>query len=221
MDRGVQRQPENFTVRTDNPQRIRRIAPLALILLAFAPGAFAQGWLVGGAFGPVSQKDYEVGGPIATADDSDDGLRAFGGYLFSPMHGVIASYVDLGAPYYDGPAWGGFTDSLDAEGYDVSYIIGFGVGDRIRPFATIGFISWTQDVHYVDSSGVYDYADKGESLSFGIGSEIALGSAAGGAWGIHFEWQLFKDIGDKNNSGHEYDREMLSAGLDYRFGASD
>jgi hypothetical protein len=44
-------------------------------------------------------------------------------------------------------------------------------------------------------------------------------SASGtSAWGINFEYQLFKDVGDANNSGHEYDRDMISVGVDYRFG---
>jgi OOP family OmpA-OmpF porin len=161
-----------------------------------------------------------VGGEIATSDDSDTGYRLFGGYLFSPIQGIVTSYVDLGTANYDGPAFGGFTDALSATGFDVSYLIGFAPGtqERVTVFSTIGFFTWKQDVHYVDSSGTYDYKDSGTSLSYGLGSEINLSAGAGSEWGLHFEWQRFTNVGDNGNSGHEYDRDLLSAGVDYRFG---
>jgi OmpA-like transmembrane domain len=189
-------------------------------LAGLAADASAQGWIAGGAVGQAKQQDYDVGGPIATTDDTDDTLRVFGGYLLSPMQGVVVSFIDLGTAYYDGPAWGGFTDYLDAEGYDISYVIGWAPGSqsRVSLFGTVGVFAWDQDVFYTDASGPYLYQDDGTSFSMGIGTEIKLGSAAGSAWGIHFEWQLFKDVGDKNNSGHEYDREALSVGVDYHFG---
>ena len=185
-------------------------------LMGLASGVSAQGWVAGGAIGDASQQDYSVGGPIATSDDSDSASRLFGGYMFGPFHGVVASYVDLGTPYYDGPAWGGFTDYLSADGIDVSYVIGWapGMEERVSVFGTVGFFDWTQDVTYTDPSGVYIYNDDGTSLSFGIGSEVRFG----GAWGFHFQWQIFQDVGDEDNSGHEYDRETLWLGAEYRFG---
>jgi len=187
---------------------------LALLLTSCAtPG----GWLAGGACGPTQQHNYEVGGTISTFDDGDVGCRMFGGYLFTPIQGVVVSYVDLGEPKYDGPAFGGFTDKLSASGIDASYIIGFAPGqqERFTVFSTIGAFTWKQDVQYVDTSGTYNYNDDGTSLSYGIGSEISLGTGA--KWGLHFEWQRFTDVGDNSNSGHEYDRDMISVGVDYRF----
>jgi len=193
---------------------------LALVPLLFAPTALAQGWLAGGSFGSAQQFSYDVGGPITTYDDTDSGMRVFGGYMFTPVHGVVTSWVDLGSPYYAGPAFGGFTDDLSADGLDVSYLIGFAPGtqNRVTLFSTIGFFQWKQKVHYVDASGTYDYEDDGTSLSFGVGSEVNFSAGGGSAWGFHFEWQQFLDVGDKNNSGHEYDRKLFSAGVDYRFG---
>jgi hypothetical protein len=189
-------------------------------LASLSANVSAQGWLVGGALGQSTQQDYDVGGPIATTDDTDDATRVFGGYLISPLQGVVVSMVDLGTAYYDGPAFGGFTDYLSAEGFDISYIIGWAPGtqERVSVFGTVGVFAWDQDVVYTDATGPFLYQDDGTSFSFGIGTEIKLGSTAGSAWGIHFEWQLFKDVGDSNNSGHEYDRDSLWVGVDYRFG---
>jgi hypothetical protein len=197
------------------------VAAAAFCALACAPlQATAQGWLTGGTVGTAKQHDYEVGGPVATRDESDAGVRIFGGYMISPMQGVVASYVDFGTDYYDGPAFGGFTDSLDADGIDISYLVGWAPGaqQRVSVFGTVGVFSWDQDVTFTDTTGTFEYADKGTSFSVGFGTEINMSASGTSAWGINFEYQLFKDVGDANNSGHEYDRDMISVGVDYRFG---
>jgi hypothetical protein len=86
----------------------------------------------------------------------------------------------------------------------------------VNVFATAGMFWFKQDVLYVDPSGTYPYEDSGTSFSYGLGTEVALG--AGAKWGIHLSYQVFTDVGEADNSGHEYDRSLLSAGVDYRFG---
>ena len=196
--------------------RIATLSTLSLISIS----ASAQGWFTGGTLGSAVQNDYEVGGPISTRDDSDSSYRVFGGYLISPLQGVVASYVDLGTAYYDGPAFGGFADYLSAEGFDISYIIGWAPGSqqRVSLFGTAGIFAWDQDVTYTDIGAPEVYNDSGTSFSVGVGTEINFDSGGTSAWGINIEWQVFKNVGDKNNSGHEYDREVFSVGAHYRFG---
>lgn len=199
----------------------RATARVILIMLGTAAvEARAQEWVLGGSIGTAKHQDYEVGAPITTRDDTDTAFRLFGGYLVSPMQGVVASYVDLGTPRYDGPAFGGFADSLEASGVDLSYIAGFAPGDqqRFSLFGTVGIFHWNQDVTLTDASGTLEYADDGTSFSLGFGANIDLGAGGANAWGIHVAYQLFKDVGETENSGHESDREMLSVGIDYRFG---
>ena len=197
----------------------RTVAPALLLALAALP-ASAQGWLAGGSIGQATQQDYDVGGPVSKRDDSDDSLRVFGGYLVSPMQGVIVSLIDLGTAYYDGPAFGGFTDELSAEAIDISYIVGWtpGMQQRVSVFGTAGIVGWDQDVRYTDISGTYIYNDEGTSFSVGVGTEINLSAAGTSRWGVHVEYQVLKDVGDADNSGHEYDREIVSVGASYRFG---
>jgi len=196
---------------------------LSLVLLLSLPlGASAQGWFAGGAVGIGQQDDYSIGGPITSRDDTDAAYRIFGGYLISPLQGFVASYVDLGEAFYAGPAFGGFTDRLSADGFDMSYIIGWAPGtqERINVFGTVGVFAWDQDVVYTELGTMtpYRYKDDGTSFSFGIGTDINLSAAGDNAWGIHVEWQLFKNVGDENVSGHEDDRQTFSAGVSYRFG---
>ena len=182
------------------------------------PEVSAQGWLAGASVGTAKQYDYEVGGTIDSSDDTDTGYRVFGGYLFMPVLGVVVSYADLGTMNYAGPSFGGFTDELSANAVDMSVLGGWAPGSqkRFSLFGTAGFFHFNQDVHYVDASGTYNYDDSGWSFSYGAGAEVTLGAAA--KWGIHFNYQMFTDVGDADNSGHEYDRSLIALGFDYRFG---
>lgn len=197
------------------------IASIIVSTIAGLPSATrAQEWIVGGAIGLARQHDYAVGASIATHDDTDTAYRVFGGYLVTPMHGVVVSYVDLGTASYGGPAFGGFTDSLDADGVDVSYVIGWAPGeqDRVALFGTVGVFSWEQDSTYTDSTGTFAYRDEGRSLSIGVGTEVDFSATGTSAWAFHVEYQLFRDVGESANSGHEDNRDMISLGMDYRFG---
>lgn len=196
---------------------------LALLMLGIASlplQAHAQGWMAGGAIGVAKQQDYEVGGPISMRDDTDTASRISGGYLVTPTQGVIVSLIDFGTPQYAGPSFGGFTDSLDANGIDVSYFIGFtpGAQERVSLFGTVGVIRFNQDVTLTDATGTFKYKDDGTSFSLGLGTEINLGADGAPAWSLGVQYQLFKDVGETINSGHEYDREMISVGVNYRFG---
>ncbi|HUF72750.1 MAG TPA: outer membrane beta-barrel protein [Gammaproteobacteria bacterium] len=202
----------------------RTMAGPALLLLgaiAIVPvQARAQDWILGGAVGSAKQQDYAVAGSIATREDTDTAFRLFGGYLVSPMQGVVVSYVDLDTPHYEGPAFGGFADSLDGYGVDLSYLAGWAPGEqqRVSLFGTVGIFHWNQDVTLTDASGRLEYGDDGTSFSAGFGADINLSADGTNAWGIHVAYQLFKNVGEAENSGHEYDRELLSVGIDYRFG---
>ena len=205
-----------FTQSRSSGSRNVAVATLLSLGLAVTPAAIAQSWLAGASVGSVKQHDYSVGGPIANSDDSDAGFRVFGGYMFMPWLGGVLSYVDLGSPTYDGPAFGGFTDRLDADAIDLSVIVATSPGpqDWFSTFATIGVFRFTQDVHYTDSSGTYDYHDTGTRLSYGLGIQAKIGPV----WAAHLGWQRFTNVGDNNNSEHEYDRDIVELGFEVQFG---
>jgi hypothetical protein len=199
-------------------------ARLTLLSLAALPfQANAQGWFAGGAAGLNQQQDYDVAGGFTVSDDSDAALRLIGGYMISPIQGVVASYVDLGELTYQGPAFGGFRDTFDATGIDVSYIIGWAPGDqeRISIFGTVGVFDWDQDVRFTDTTGSFRFRDEGTSFSLGFGAEFNLSADGAHPLGINLAYQLFKDVGDSSNSGVELDRDMISVGVTYRFGQDD
>jgi hypothetical protein len=192
---------------------------VAMICAATALEASAIDWLVGGAIGQAEQYDYSVGGPIDNEDDTDTAYRISGGARFHPNIGVTVSYLDLGEPSYDGPAFGGFTDELEATGWDFSVVAGLAPGQQtmFTVFGMVGLFVWEQDVHYVDPSGTYDYNEDGESLSYGGGLAFRPGGD-GSPFAIHAAYQYFQDVGDEDNSGHEYDRSLFEFGVDYLIG---
>jgi len=196
----------------------RRLLICGMLLsgIAAAPATLAQSWLAGGAVSDVTQHSYSVGGPIATTNDSDTGFRAFGGYMFTPNFGGVLSYVNLGTPTYDGPAFGGFTDKLDADAIDLSIIAAVAPGSQetFSTFATIGMFHFNQHVHYTDDSGIFNYDDSGTSFSYGVGVQARFASV----WGAHLGWQRFTNVGDNSNSGHEYDRDVVELGFEVHFG---
>jgi len=190
-----------------------------LAALSVSPAASAEDWIVGAAAGVTGQDDYQIAGPVARRDDSDTGFRLFGGYQISSMQAIVASWVDLGMPEYSGTALGGFSDSLDAEGVDLSYVVGWAPGrqSRVSVFGSVGILNFDQDVTLTDSSGTFLFHDEGTSFSAGLGSEINLSADGMSPWSVHVDYQLFKDVGDRDNSGIELDRELLSVGVAYRF----
>ena len=192
----------------------------ACLSIVLPQRADAQDWIAGASAELAQQNDYDIGVPIANSDDSDVAFRLFGGYQVSSMQAVIVSYVDLGAAEYSGPALGGFSDSLEADGIDASYVVGWAPGNqnRVALFGTIGVFSWDQDVSLTDSTIDFQASDDGTSLSLGFGVEVNMKADGSSPWGVHFDYQLFKDVGTVENSGQELDREMAGVGVSYRFG---
>lgn len=190
----------------------------------------AQEWFAGGSVGQAAQSEYSAFGPLTRIDDTDTGYQVYGGYLISPLQGLVASYIDLGTASYAGSAFDGFSDSLSAEGFDISWIIGWAPGtqERISVFGKIGLFAWDQDVIYTegvnDASPVtFTYQDEGTSFSFGFGADVNFAADGSSPWSIHAGWQLFKEVGEgpslnNSTSGYDDDRELFSVGASYRFG---
>jgi hypothetical protein len=196
----------------------RRVVPLLGLaaLAGYSSAASAQGWVVGGGIGAAAQQEYIVAGPVDSFEDTDSAYRVFGAYMVTPTQGVMASYVGLGTTFYEGAS----RDEFETTGIDMSYKAAWAPGSqgRFALFGAVGLFVWDQKVESANATSVTDYSDDGTSFSLGVGTDISFGANRSSPWGIHLEWQLFKNVGDAQNSGHKYDREILSVGASYRFG---
>jgi len=197
----------------------RTAVAIALAGISATASAQSPGWIAGAAFGQASLQDYDIGGEVTTSDDSDDSMRIFGGYMISPMQGVVVSWIDLGMARFEGTTPGGsFFNFLDAEGYDISYVVGWAPGSqtRVSVFGSVGVFAWDQDALYIDTTLAPPFQDEGTSFSMGLGTKIRLTEEIG----IHLEYQLFKDVGDDGlgGSGQQFDRDVVSLGVVVGFG---
>lgn len=81
-------------------------------------------------------------------------------------------------------------------------------------FSYVGPFHWSQNVNYNDAFGPYRTTDRGTSACFGVGYN---GYVLDHNLGIHVEYSRFFNVGDNNNSGHQYDRDFLSVGMIWNF----
>ena len=208
-------------IRSNTLSPRRFLSCVAASLACFLPfGAQAQDWFVGGGVGRATQQDYSIGGPVSSFDDSDTSAFVFGGYTIGANQAVVASYMDLGETRFEGPAFGGFSDEIDVDGYNVAYLARFMPGEqqRIAIFGTIGIFAWDQEVRFTDGLGTLLFTEEGTSFSFGLGASANLSADGTSPLSVFLSLQNLKDVGDEANSGHEDDREVVSVGISYRFG---
>ena len=153
---------------------------VSLFAISAASADENRGWYVGAGFG---SSDDDV------LDESDTGLKVFGGYRFNKNVAVEAAYVDLGE-FVDG--------FVEQSGLALEGEATWPIGDKFGLFVKAGFFSWDVDVGSA--------SDDGTDSTFGVGGKLALGEK----WAIRAEWERFSDI-----AGGDVD--LVSGSLFYRF----
>lgn len=166
-----------------------RIALLGMSFLS--PAVFAQGGYLGAGFGTANYTEDEF-------DDSDTGIKFFGGLRSGENFGVELSYLDFGkqeANFY------GFDASVEITGVGVS-IVGFlPINDDFELFGKAGVLAWDVDVT-LDS---YTASDDGSDLFLGFGASYRLAEQ----FAIRAEWE-FVDLDGA-------DLDMLSISAQFNF----
>lgn len=199
---------------------------LATVVVASSPTLAADpnprswaGAFAGATLGMSKTYDYSAGdGTVLSTDDNTDfSYVAFGGYQFLKYFGLAGAYVDLGTASYAGnvPLEGDFTDKLSSKGINIMPMGFLPVAPQHAVFGYVGLFRWSQDVDFNASiTGPFKTTDRGTSPSMGLGYNWY---AIDQNLGIHIEYSRFFDVGDNDNSGHEYDRDFFSAGVVWSF----
>ena len=172
---------------------------LALAGLACAMPASAQdsGYYAGAGAGitTVDLCDNLSGVGLTGCDNSDTGLKVFGGTRFGPNFGVELGWVDLGAARASGP---GGSARIDVDGIQVAALGILPLASRVRAFGKAGLYAW-------NAKGSGAPSDNGTDLMLGLGV----------AWGVtrrvdvRGEWERF-DVGSNNV-------DLISVGAQYNF----
>jgi OOP family OmpA-OmpF porin len=155
-------------------------------------------------------------------DDTDTGLRIFGGFRFNPNGALEVGYVDLGKAKINNVSGtvGGTPVSgsgeFKATGVDVSLLGLLPFGQGFGAMARIGFMGWDAKASATASSfgtsaSVSDSAT-GTDLTYGLGLTFDFSNTVGG----RLEWQRFKNVGDQNTTG-QTDIDLLSFSALFKF----
>jgi hypothetical protein len=152
----------------------------------------------------------------ANLDETDDGVKLFGGVNLNKYLGIEGFYADFGEATLsfnngdtfisDGTlrlATASGTVSLQGYAYGFAPVLGIDITDIIRPFIKAGIHRWDYD--QISNFPGLNLSDSGTDAYFGIGILVSITDNTG----IRFEAERF------NFDSDEVD--YFSAGLQYTF----
>lgn len=162
----------------------------------------------------------------STLDDSDTAWSVFGGYRFSPYFSLEAGYQELGAIAYRSSgtvAFVGFPGSYPASvasdgessGFTLGTVGSIPIGERFDLHGKLGVLFADTEISAFvaidDVSGSGSESASSQDLFYGAGFAFRIGDN----WSISADYQLFKDVGDKNKTGEE-DIDVLTLAVSVR-----
>jgi OOP family OmpA-OmpF porin len=180
------------------------LATLALTVATTAQADEAPGFYVGAGFGTTEVSEESI--DEFTADDSDTGLKVFGGYSFNEYFAVEASYFDFGeaSGTLEDQFFGDFDFSVGVTGISAAAVARIPVAEMFALFGKVGFASYDVefDVTLDDVSG--SQSESETDMVYGGGAALSFG-----AFEVRAEYEVLNvEDGDVN---------MISVNGLYRF----
>lgn len=176
---------------------IRRIAVLAVLILAFGTGAHA-GFYVGASY---LNTDSEFQQAVDSFDLDDSGYKFFGGFTIIRFLGVEASYRDMGN--HEGTSGMTMAD-IDLEAYDIEAVGRLPLGRLLTVFGKVGYANISSEGSFTSTLGSTNFDEDDWETLYGVGVDIHFGSH----FGVRAEWEEY-DVNDDLNS--------VSVGAFFRF----
>lgn len=172
----------------------KNVTPVGLILAATLTLSSASWAQTGGYIGfAAGQADDKV------LNETDRGLKVFGGWQFAPYLAAEFAYVDLGS-------YGPSGATLDQYGVSAQFVGLIPLGQSgATLFGKAGVFSWKVE-QYADYYYYYGAEDSGTDLAVGAGLQIDFHRHMG----LRAEWERFYDV-----AGGDVD--LISASFLYRF----
>jgi len=187
---------------------IKRITTLTAVAFVLGIGtsmaqAADQGGYLGVGLGQSKVKGACEG--FTSCDDTDTGVKLFGGYQFVPNAAVEIGYINLGK--FKGTDSGGFTLESKSHGFDVDFVGTLPLNDQFAVLARVGMFFWKVDL---SGNGVASQSGSGNDLTYGLGLVYDVSKKVS----VRFEWQQFKDLGVKDLPTK--DTDLLFASMVFR-----
>lgn len=182
------------------------LATLALTVATTAQADVAPGFYVGAGFGTTEVSEDSIDEFIA--DDSDTGLRAFGGYSFNEYFAIEASYFDFGeaSGTLEDSDFGDVDFSVGVTGLSAAAVGRIPVAEMFALFGKVGFASY--DVKFdvtVPGFGSGSQSESETDLVYGVGGALSFADR----FEVRAEYEVLNvENGDVN---------MISVGGLYRF----
>jgi OOP family OmpA-OmpF porin len=152
------------------------LATLALTAAMTAQADVAPGFYVGAGFGTTEISEESI--EDFTADDSDTGLKVFGGYSFNEYFAIEASYFDFGeaSGTIDDEEFGDFDFAVGVTGINAAAIARIPVAEMFALFGKVGFASYDLefDVSLGDISG--SQSESESDMVYGGGAALSFGA---------------------------------------------
>jgi len=181
-------------------KRLLAAGGIAIGSMAGTAAAQQTGLYLGGSAGMTSVDvcDDLSGLGLTDCDDSDIGLKLFGGYRINQNFAAEVGFIDLGEVTVSGPGGSG---SVESDGIQFAGVGIIPVNPQFDVFGKLGFFMW--DVSASGPGGTAD--DDGTDLMFGVGAAWKFSPQLA----ARAEWERFDLDGD--------DVDFLSIGLQFNF----
>lgn len=209
--------------------KIRHWLAMTMLLLGVTAAPLASAVERGGYFGIATGEaegdtrvsDFSDGSITSgSVDDTDSGVKLFGGFQFTNNLAVEGGLIDFGEVTFDGVSNGsvplGFaagpvTANIETAGVYAA-IVGMKSFLRVSVFGKLGLLLWGADGEFVDSVDTFDLDEEdveesGESVMVGIGVEYRPTKKIG----IRGEWERYQDA-----LADERDIDLLSVSVVFR-----
>jgi OOP family OmpA-OmpF porin len=162
----------------------------------------------------------------SSLEDSDTAWSVFAGYRFNDYFAIEGGYQDLGTVGYRSSgtvALPGFpgtfpaTLNIDFEsaGFTAAGIGSIPLGETFALHGRLGVLFSDTEVTLTGGTTGFSDSDSfsasSQDIFYGVGAAFRFG----GHWSISLDYQLFKDVGDEEETGEE-DVDVISASLSYR-----
>ena len=182
---------------------MKKIATALLLSAAISTPALAEGGYVAIDVGQSTIKDGCAGATISCSD-SGTAFRVGGGMQITPNFGVEANYASLGSAK---ASTGGYNSEFKPKALQLSAVVSAPVADAVSVFAKLGVSRISSDI---SATGYSTRSTTKTAASYGIGAQYNFSRQIG----IRAQYEK---LGKTNDTVTDYDINMISAGLVFKF----
>lgn len=142
-------------------------------------------------------------------DNTDAGLKLFGGVQVTEHWGIEAAYVNFGRITASATGSGTPLFTVDIEAFSVSGTGTLPVSKKLDLFGKAGLFQWFVDAKRFGALSTQHRERDGIDATFGLGAALHLTKAIR----LRLEWEQFLDIGDAYPSNIH----LISGGMSLSF----